>query len=300
MKPRVLLWGLLEDSTFRSVHDALLRTRADIVFVNHAAVDRTEARFSTGDRVEHTLACDGATWRLEEFSAAYLRPYDWRDYGLATSPAAAANAVAVHRVVGDWAQHTGATVINRPAAEGSNRSKLYQAIHARAAGFATPESLVTNDPAQIAELHARHGSIVCKSLSSVRSVVRELSPDELGDREIGPAFVQQRIHGREVRVHVVGDLTFAHAIEADGVDYRYDPAATLAPFEVGDDVAARCLGLARRLGLVLAGIDLVVTADEEWFCLEANPNPGFSYYDHFEEGVVARAVADLLARGPAT
>jgi glutathione synthase/RimK-type ligase-like ATP-grasp enzyme len=290
MTSGILLWGLLEDPTMASVHELLRATGADVLFLNHAAVDTTHVRFSTEPEITHILRYDGRSWPLEKFDAAYLRPYDARDYG----DCDAAHAIRVHHLISDWAQYSDATIVNRPSAEATNHSKLGQAAMIAAAGFDVPDSIVTNDAEQIRAFHARHGDVVCKSLSAVRSVVKELSVEDLPAGPIGPAFVQQRIVGTNVRVHVVGASAFACRIESDGVDYRY-ARSRIELATIPDAVASRCVGLADQLGLLLAGIDLIVTPENKWYCLEVNPNPGFSVYDH--DGSVARAVAELLTAG---
>jgi glutathione synthase/RimK-type ligase-like ATP-grasp enzyme len=289
----ILLWGLPEDPGTRAVHASLAELEADVVLLDHAAIARTRARFTATPEPEHHVAVDGQTWRLEDFAAAYLRPYDVRDYEPDPAPATLARASRVHHIVCDWAQYADATIINRPAAEGTNHSKLRQAIDIHAAGFATPDSLVTNDARAILDLLDRHGSVVYKSLSSVRSVVRELHAGDLPRGPMGPVLVQQRVVGTNVRVHVVGDRTFAAAIDTDAVDYRYARAA-LTEIELDDELAHRCVALTRRLGLHIAGIDLIVTPRADWYCLEVNPNPGFTCFDASPDQPVARAIAELL------
>jgi hypothetical protein len=46
-------------------------------------------------------------------------------------------------------------------------------------------------------------------------------------------------------------------------------------------------------GLAFAGWDLKVRNDECWI-LEANPMPGYSYYDEKLGGRITRALVDLL------
>jgi hypothetical protein len=290
----ILLWGLPEDPGTRAVHGWLSELDADVVLLDHAAVARTQARFSAAPEPEHHVCVDGRTWRLEDFAAAYLRPYDARGYD--PSPATLARASRVHHIVCDWAQYADATIVNRPAAEGTNHSKLRQAIEIHAAGFATPDSLVTNDVRAILDLRDRHGSVVYKSLSSVRSVVRELRDGDLPPGPIGPVLVQQRVFGTNVRVHVVGDRTFAAAIDSEAVDYRYAPAA-LTLVELDDELSQRCVALTRRLGLLISGIDLILTPGGDRYCLEVNPNPGFTCFEASSEQPVARAVAELLLAG---
>ena len=135
------------------------------------------------------------------------------------------------------------------------------------------------------------------SLSLVRSVAKELSADALPSTPMGPVFVQQLIAGVNVRVRVVGDRTFACRIESDAVDYRY-AAAALSETELDADLAARCVALTRALGLLVSGIDLIVTAEDAWYCLEVNPNRGFTAFDRSGDQVIAPAVAELLTAAP--
>jgi glutathione synthase/RimK-type ligase-like ATP-grasp enzyme len=285
----VLLWGLENDPPLRAVREQLTERGAQVAFVDHAAVARTRVRVDEG---AFTLREDGRTLALDDFAAAYLRPYDARFYGAGVVEAAAG----VHHLVYEWAEGATGTIVNRPSAEATNHSKLLQAPAARAVGFATPESLVTNEQEEILAFCDRHGSVIVKSLSSVRSVVAELDRNALPAGAMGPAFVQQRIRGTNVRAHVVADRTFACAIDSTDVDYRYG-SAQVTRISLPLDVAAACVALAERLGLLLAGIDLIAGDDGAWYCLEANPSPAFPVFDH--DQAIARALADMLA-SPAT
>jgi glutathione synthase/RimK-type ligase-like ATP-grasp enzyme len=113
------------------------------------------------------------------------------------------------------------------------------------------------------------------------------------DDHIAPALFQKKITGTNVRVHVVGQNTFACGIQSDVLDYRYGPRV-IHELKLPPDIHDKCIVLTEHLGLLVAGIDFIVTSHNEWYCLEANPNPGFSFYDISKEKVIARAVADLL------
>ena len=285
----ILLWGLESDPPLRAVRRQLTERGAHVAFVDHAAVGRTSVCLSDGC---FSLELDGSELALDEVAAAYLRPYDTRFYGAGAGDAA----TGVHHLVYEWAEGSAATIVNRPSAEASNHSKLLQAPAIREAGFASPESLVTNEREAILAFADRHGSVIYKSLSSVRSIVAELDPSLLPAGAMGPAFVQQRVRGTNVRVHVVGNRTFASAIESDAIDYRYAPAR-MAATTLERAVQTACVALASRLGLLFAGIDLIAAEDGSWHCLEANPNPAFTPFDH--DGGIASALADLLQGGAA-
>lgn len=297
----ILLWGLLEDPTFRSVYDCLERRNAKMTFVNHAAIDRSNLRLTTHPRMWYEFSTDEGPLDLAEVSAAYLRPYDYRDYREPIEPNEVPllnqRAGMVHHIVGVWAESFKGTIINRPSGESSNFSKLHQATLIEAAGFRVPHSLVTNDPGEIRDFASEHGRIIYKSMSAIRSIVKEFCDfSMLADRRLGPVFFQEHIAGENVRVHVVGNTTVACRIRSDGVDYRYSPA-TIEPFDLPDDVTARCIAVTRNLGLMLSGIDLIVTPKSEYYCLEVNPNPAFSYFDVLGDHGIARAVADTLCDG---
>jgi glutathione synthase/RimK-type ligase-like ATP-grasp enzyme len=295
----ILLWGLLEDPTFQSVYECLKRRGADVAFVNHAAIARCRIQMACGGETSHRLSCDANHYDLGAFSAAYLRPYNHRHYEDQTDGAERASGVSradlVNHLMSVWAENSKATIINRPSAEASNRSKLYQATAIRASGFLVPDSLVTNDPGLARDFLLRHGRVIYKSMSSVRSIVKELEASSLDAVEkLGPVFFQQRIVGPNIRVHVIGENTVACMIRSDGVDYRY-ATSSIEPMALPEDLARRCVALTTRLGLVLSGIDLIAD-DDDYYCLEVNPNPAFSCFDVSPDRTVAQAVAEVLMR----
>jgi glutathione synthase/RimK-type ligase-like ATP-grasp enzyme len=276
----------------RAVYDGLRRRHADIAFVDYAALDDTRLLLTSGETISHHLTCGDAAYCLGEVSAAYLRPHDPRDHG---EPRRAS---VLHSLMNDWAEGSEAVIVNRPSGEITNHSKLRQAERIRESGFLVPRSLVTNDPQRVRAFHAEHGDLIFKSMSSVRSVVKRLDLAALDAIEaLGPVLFQERVPGRNVRVHVVGERAFACAVESEGIDYRYAPSR-LEPVALPSDIAARCVALTHRLNLLLSGLDLIVTDGGDWYCLEVNPNPGFTAYDLWNDGEIARAVAELLMGSP--
>jgi hypothetical protein len=196
-------------------------------------------------------------------------------------------------------------VINRLRGGYSNSSKVYQALLVRQSGLLTPPTLVTNDPQAALRFYEEcQGEVIYKSLSGVRSIVRRLQPDQLSRLPLllhGPTQFQAFIDGVNVRVHTVGERVFATLIQSAAVDYRYGRLegheVRMEPDVLPPEIAESCLRLARRLDLVLTGIDLKRNADGEYFCFEVNPSPGFLYYEKHSGQPISLAVADLLRRG---
>jgi glutathione synthase/RimK-type ligase-like ATP-grasp enzyme len=104
------------------------------------------------------------------------------------------------------------------------------------------------------------------------------------------------VTGKNVRVHVVCDETVACAINSEGIDYRYSPSE-IEPFDLSPEIARRCVAVSRRLGLVLSGIDLILTPEGEFYCLEVNPSPAFHCFDIGPGRSVAEMVAERLVVG---
>ena len=53
-------------------------------------------------------------------------------------------------------------------------------------------------------------------------------------------------------------------------------------------------GRGSDIGLLVAGIDLRRTVNGEWYCFEANPSPGFTFYEQATGWPMADAIAQLL------
>jgi glutathione synthase/RimK-type ligase-like ATP-grasp enzyme len=197
-------------------------------------------------------------------------------------------------------------VVNRTAGGLSNNSKPYQALMLRRAGLRVPPTLVTNQPEAVRAFHARHRDVVYKSASSIRSIVRRLDSPMLARLQHlrdGPAQFQAFVPGDNVRVHTVGERVLAVRVKSEAVDYRYAHREgldiTMEPTALPDAIEAACRVVARDLDLLLAGIDLKVTPDGDWYCFEVNPSPGFLYYERHSGIPISAALADLLHRGEA-
>ncbi len=210
---------------------------------------------------------------------------------------------ALHEALVRWYDVSPARVVNRSGPMGSNSSKPYQAQLVQEQGFAVPETLVTNDPELVRDMKDRHGKLVYKSVSGVRSIVQTLEDEDWPRLERirwCPVQFQVYVEGTNVRVHVVDREVFATAVKTTATDYRYadrefGAETELSPFELPCEVADRCIRVARALDLPFAGIDLMQTPEGDFVCLEVNPSPAFSYYQANTGQPIARAVARYLA-----
>lgn len=297
----ILFWGLDDDPPMRAVVSRAAARGLPLCFVDQTRLHEYAASLTIGDRVGGTLSHGDRAYAIERIAAAYIRPHhfallDQYQPGV-LPPAEQAALYAVEGALTTLCDFGALTVLNRPEAMASNSSKPYQLSLIAACGFRVPDTLITTDADALRAFHARHGRLIYKSISSTRSIVGELDPDDearLRDLTSFPTLFQQRVDGDDYRVHVVGQRVFAARIVSGGADYRYAGDADVTSETLPDEVAARCLEVARVLGLPLTGIDLRRTPDGEWYVFEANPSPGFTYYEQLTGQPIADAIVDLL------
>jgi glutathione synthase/RimK-type ligase-like ATP-grasp enzyme len=184
-----------------------------------------------------------------------------------------------------------------------NNSKPYQLAMIAGFGFNIPDTLVTTDETEVKRFIGHHGSVVYKSVSGVRSIVSRLDQGQfalLVDVANCPTQFQEYIPGMDVRVHVAGEKVLATQIASQASDYRYagrsGASLSMASIDFPEDIARQCRRMAGDMGLFFAGIDLRVTPDGAWFCLEVNPSPGFTFYEAGTGQPIAAAVAELLVQ----
>lgn len=308
----ILLCGIPSETSLARVTAAAERLELPHIVVSQRHVRELAIELHVDDGgLGGRLTGPGYDLDLDDVSGVYLRFMDDRVLPeLEDEPEGSpvrASSRAFHELFGHWADIAPARVVNRYSAMGSNFSKPYQSQLIRAHGFDVPETLVTNDPELVRAHQAKHGRLIYKSISGERSIVAMLDEDDRDRIERirwCPVQFQEFVDGPNVRVHTVGEEVFATIVETDAVDYRYASRQTgngaeFAPYELEDDLAERCVGLAASLGLDVAGLDLKMPPDGRAVCLEVNPSPVFSYFEANTGQPIADAVARLLASGPA-
>lgn len=301
----ILLWGAESDTPLSAVAAALDRRGAPVFRLDQHRAGETEIELVLAHgALGGELRVGAEACALADIAAAYVRPFETRvllGEAAAADPVLAAHAARLDQTVNAFLDVSAARQVNPAAAMASNGSKPYQASLIARHGFSIPDTLVTTDRAAALDFRARHGEIIYKSVSGVRSIVSRLSDrhaERLEDIAWCPTQFQQYVPGVDHRVHVVGDRLFTCEIISEADDYRYahrqDQAMSVVEGRLPDDVAARCRRLAAALGLAFAGVDLRRTPDGDWCCFEVNPSPAFTYYQDLTGLPIAEAVAALL------
>ncbi|HVW85339.1 MAG TPA: ATP-grasp domain-containing protein [Bryobacteraceae bacterium] len=308
--PMILLCGIPSETPLRMVARRLEAADAEYVMFNQREFEACDIWFEVdAGEIRGELRIREKVWPLENFHAVYPRLMDDRCLPeLEAEPPESTLRTycrGFHDTLTRWMEIAPARVVNRCAPMATNGSKPYQSQLIREQGFLVPETLITNDPALAREFRARHGRVIYKSISSVRSIVQTMSDEDdarLEHLRWCPAQFQAFVDGTNVRVHTIGDEVFATAACTDATDYRYAASqcgepADLQEAELSEELAQRCLRLSKSLGLDFAGIDLKITPDDEVYCFEVNPCPAFSYYEANAGQEISAGVARYLMRG---
>lgn len=292
----ILLYGDPDDPPLLAVARELAACGAEHYFFH----DFQRLAVSVAGDVTGRFTCNSEDHALEKVTGVYLRPPRRFQSSLATEEpgdGVRSMTAAFHA----WTEVTTARVANRYSTMATNTSKPYQLRLIAQAGFLVPPTIVTTSPDEVLRFWERHGEIVYKSASGIRSRVERFGINHLARLSAVtacPTQFQRWIEGVDVRVHVIGRKTFATEVAGETDDYRYPRggpppqmrAITLPPY-----VAARCIELAASMQLIVAGVDLRVDRQGCWYCFEINPSPAFTYYADETGQPVAVAVARFLA-----
>ncbi len=310
----ILIAGIPTESPVRLVIEAAEAAGVPyVVFDQHHAHTYDLALGCLSNTPGGWIRIDGQEFDLSEFDGVYLRIMDYhslperREGSLQfVGREAADKSFLIHQHFLHWSDVARCRIMNRPAAGLSNISKPYQSQLIARCGLRVPPTCVTNVAAEALACKRQWGSLIYKSVSSARSIVKELQGADMLQLDrirYLPTQFQQKLVGVNIRVHVAGDALFATRAETEVVDYRYagreGGSLELTAFDLPEPVRRQCFAVSEALGLPLCGIDLFLHEDGTYYCFEANPAPGFSFFQESTGQNIAGAIVSWLDSGTA-
>ncbi|NML53352.1 hypothetical protein HHL19_06420 [Streptomyces sp. R302] len=204
--------------------------------------------------------------------------------------------------------------VNRPEAN-ADCTKPRQLAVAVESGLHVPETLITNEPAAVAEFAERVGGpVITKVLGGIvhtedgkrgQLYTRRVPPEQYADSRIALTahLFQREITDKayEVRVAVVDGQLFPVAVHAaagpEQLDWRRDSAGhSYSAVTMPDPVREGVRVMMRRLGLVYAALDFIVDSRGTYFLIDVNPNGQWAWID-LTRDAITHALADLLEKG---
>ncbi|WP_028476766.1 hypothetical protein [Nocardia sp. CNY236] len=198
--------------------------------------------------------------------------------------------------------------INDPSADRIATRKIVQLETALRAGFAVPETLITNDPDEARSfVESRPSSVVytcpgasCAGISPTR-IVSKTDFATLAAIRSAPTTFQDHIDGAyDFRVVWVDGVEWTVRTEShpdlDHADPRLEASVGHLPAGVSKSLAT----LMGALGLSFGVIELRLARDGEYYFLEVDPRGEFAHLE-IETGLpIVRSLANLLVNGDGT
>jgi hypothetical protein len=203
----ILLWGMPGDEPIANVQRALARKGSPTLFLDERETLDTHIELDPAEAREGILSTRCALIELASVAAVYQRPYGFDRIpaleGHVRGDPVWQHAQTLQETISSWLEITPALVVNTSGSMASNGSKPYQAQIIAAHGLSVPETLITTDAQAPREFLGRHGEVIYKSISGIRSIVSRLTSDKLDRLDLlhwCPTQFQEYIAGDDYRV----------------------------------------------------------------------------------------------------
>lgn len=234
---------------------------------------------------------------LDPYGSYYCRPIDLS--GVQSDPGLAGLWNSLIVGFNAWLDSIPGIVINRHQSHVHNGTKPYHEAFLLSNGFNVPPSITTSNKKLLLQF-LKKGRTIIKACSGIRADSKLIGIKDLEryDPGMGPVHVQRYIEGDDVRVHLVGKKAHAEIIHSSLIDYRNlteDSRIEFAPHEIPRPLIDNMIKTSSMMGLIFTGWDFKLRNGTYW-CLEANPMPGYDGYDRRCEGKITSSLIEYLNR----
>lgn len=202
--------------------------------------------------------------------------------------------------------------VNDPGADRTATRKIVQLETAYRAGFAIPETLITNDVDEARGfIDSRPGPVIYKRTGTGRGAFTEtriVTAADLGRLPTirhSPTTFQDYVAAEyDLRVVWVDGIEWTVRIDSQSgvgrVDSRLDTSVAFTPDRLPASVSKSMTTLMGALGLTFGVLDLRVGLDGEYYFLEVNPQGQFAYLEIKTGLPMFHSLANLLVLGDGT
>ncbi len=296
----VLILGNEKDDHAASMLQILRARGADVELFDSASFPtQMQITYAPAEN-RGSVRLDHGRWLpFEEISAVYWRCYDGAHAPELPDPEQAYMAQNDSRGLFESTLITlPARWVNSYRAFMLHQTKPVQLAMVAALGVTVPDTVLTNDPAEVREFVESHPNCIFKPVQGgalTRPVTaRHLTDETLKNLAVAPVTLQEEIAGTDVRVFVCGDKVMACELATEALDFRDDPDPHIEPIALPDDIVAQSQRIARQLSLLWTGIDFRRTKDGRHVFFEANPSPMFMGFEAQTGLPLSDSLADLL------
>lgn len=310
----ILIMGIPSEPPVKLLLEAARKIKIPYLMLNQREIRFWDLSIKyVNNKFSGQLSLGDQKYDLESFFGIYVRMMDYNhlpevkdEVFKMANPKELLKLSLIHGKLMEWLAITKCRILNNPADMLSNLSKPYQAQIIAECGLKVPLHCITSSKSSVINFAQERGTLIYKSISSARSIVKELDLNDtakLNKIKFLPTQFQQKLEGYNIRVHVVGNKLFATKAISNVVDYRYasrdEEEIDLQETHLPAPIEESCFKLSEKLNLVLCGIDLFLTTQNEYYCFEVNPSPGYSFYQELTGQDIATAIAKWLAYGDA-
>ena len=290
----IIAIGVDVDDTFAGFVHRALEADAKFRCINLRVAVSGAWRFDLPPAGPATIEHAGEVLSLAPDDAYYWRPIDLS--AAETDPTARRRWQALLSGLRAWLDAVPGRVVNRPSGGDHNGSKPLHEALLRDLGLRVADSVTSSDP-DVLRAFVREGPTISKTVCGVRADAIAVTEDDFAgfDPDSGPVHLQRLTPGDDARVHVIGEQVVAPVAPAGAVDYRR--AGAIARMEVVELPAALrdlLVAATSQIGLAFAAWDFKIDPAGTWWCLEANPMPGYGPYDLRCDGAISRALRHYL------
>ena len=286
--------GLAVDETLAQLMLTAVGRSLEVQFVDLSKAVLGKWRFSFNSGVSAEVHYGGNTLLLSPDDSYFCRVVD-----LSGEPEFASHAqkwLAFIATLNRWLEAATGRVVNKPMHCLHNGSKpLHEAV-LQSMGFRVPASIASCDLSRLLDF-VRAGPTVSKPICGERADCVSVNDKDLETfvPQNGPIHLQRFVAGVNVRIHVIGEHVVGQRVQVDGTDYRKLMAIReMKVFDVPVELRRHLVAATMQLGLAFAGWDFIIDHLGDYWCLEANPMPGYLPYDLICEGAITMQVLRYL------
>lgn len=293
-----LVLGYLSESTIRhfcKCSEAENATFHVLDFAEIRSAERPEFEFDSHDLI--IKLGNGSQYDFSNYDAFYFRMYG--EPTLSTR-----DALLMHHTLSliyAYLESCDQLVVNLPSSGASNANKFVHLKELADCAFKTPETHIIGNEVEAIRVLKHPSDWINKSISSVKTKADLLNSDftRLNLLDRCPSYFQRKVDGFDVRLHVIGNKFFPLKIENETseIDYRFVGGANkFGSISVPHEVQESCKRYCQKSRLEFCGFDFKV-CDNVWTVLEANPMPGYDYFDRKLENRISKYLINYLSEG---
>lgn len=171
--------------------------------------------------------------------------------------------------------------VNSPESIINHQKKPYQLQLLKQEGILIPETYITNDIEFVnKKFNQGDKQFIFKPVrgwANTELLTKEMleQEDSSGLLKRTPITLQEYIKGENLRIYVIGENVFPVKINTKDIDSRESSDNVHEKTELPEEIVDACIKVTKTLNFAYSAIDMIKTANDQYYLLEANATPIF-------------------------